>query len=33
MPGAAVFVPRGGVETALNVGAEPYVEVIVELKD
>jgi mannose-6-phosphate isomerase-like protein (cupin superfamily) len=32
-PGAAVFVPRGGVETAHNVGTEPYVEVIVELKD
>jgi mannose-6-phosphate isomerase-like protein (cupin superfamily) len=33
VPGMAVFVPRGGVETAVNVGAEPYVEVIVELKD
>ena len=33
IPGMAVFVPRGGVETAINVGAEPYVEVIVELKD
>jgi len=33
IPGLAVFVPRGGVETAVNVGAEPYVEVIVELKD
>jgi len=33
IPGMAVFVPRGGVETAVNVGAEPYVEVIVELKD
>jgi hypothetical protein len=32
-PGAAVFVPRGGVETACNVGREPYREVIVELKD
>ena len=33
IPGMAVFVPRGGVETAINVGDEPYVEVIVELKD
>ena len=31
--GAAVFVPRGGVETARNVGRQPYHEVIVELKD
>ena len=31
--GTAVFVPRGGIETAINVGDEPYVEVIVELKD
>jgi hypothetical protein len=33
IPGMAVFVPRGGVETAVNVGTEAYVEVIVELKD
>jgi hypothetical protein len=33
VPGTAVFVRRGGVETARNVGAEPYREVIVELKD
>lgn len=33
VPGAAVFVRRGGVETARNVGAEPYNEVIIELKD
>jgi hypothetical protein len=32
IPGMAVFVPRGGVETAINVGEQPYVEVIVELK-
>ena len=31
--GAVVPVRRGGVETAHNVGHEPYVEVIVELKD
>ena len=33
VPGAAVFVRRGGVETARNVGTEPYNEVIIELKD
>lgn len=33
VPGAVVEVLRGGVETARNVGAEPYVEIIVELKD
>jgi beta-alanine degradation protein BauB len=33
VPGATVFVPRGGVETARNVGAEPYHEIIIELKD
>jgi hypothetical protein len=27
-----VQVPAGGVETARNVGTEPYVEIIVELK-
>jgi hypothetical protein len=33
IPGAAIFVERGGVETAVNIGEEPYLEVIVELKD
>ena len=33
VPGATVFVRRGGVETARNVGTEPYNEVIIELKD
>jgi predicted metal-dependent enzyme (double-stranded beta helix superfamily) len=33
VPGAVSLVPRGGVETARNVGDQPYVEVIVELKD
>ena len=32
VPGAVVAVPRGGVERAHNVGRQPYVEVIVELK-
>ncbi|MBV8305660.1 MAG: hypothetical protein JOZ04_15720 [Acidimicrobiia bacterium] len=31
--GMTVFVPRGGVETARNVGSEPYREIIIELKD
>ena len=33
VPGAVVRVPRGGVERARNVGTQPYLEVIVELKD
>ena len=33
IPGMTVFVPRGGVETARNVGSQPYREVIIELKD
>ena len=32
IPGMVVQVADGGVETARNVGSEPYVEVIVELK-
>jgi beta-alanine degradation protein BauB len=31
--GMTVFVARGGVETARNVGNEPYREIIIELKD
>jgi beta-alanine degradation protein BauB len=33
VPGAVVHVRRGGRERALNVGTQPYLEVIVELKD
>jgi predicted metal-dependent enzyme (double-stranded beta helix superfamily) len=33
VPGAVVHVARGGVESARNVGAEPYLEIVVELKD
>jgi hypothetical protein len=33
IPGAAIYVTRGGVETARNLGEKPYLEVIVELKD
>jgi hypothetical protein len=32
IPGMVTFVPAGGIETAVNCGAEPYHEVIVELK-
>jgi predicted metal-dependent enzyme (double-stranded beta helix superfamily) len=33
VPGAVVPVRRGGVERARNVGAEDYVEIVIELKD
>jgi beta-alanine degradation protein BauB len=33
VPGAVVHVRRGGVERARNVGTEPYLEVIVEIKE
>jgi hypothetical protein len=33
VPGAAIYLQRGGIETAVNVGELPYHEVIVELKD
>jgi hypothetical protein len=32
IPGIVTFVPKGGIETAVNAGKEPYYEVIVELK-
>jgi predicted metal-dependent enzyme (double-stranded beta helix superfamily) len=32
VPGMVTFVPAGGIETAVNVGAQPYYEIIVELK-
>lgn len=31
--GAFVYIPKGGIETARNVGHEPYRELIIELKD
>ena len=31
--GRCVFVERGGVETAVNVGTTPYREILIELKD
>jgi predicted metal-dependent enzyme (double-stranded beta helix superfamily) len=33
VPGAVVHVARGGVESARNVGARPYLEIVVEIKD
>jgi len=33
IPGAVIAMKRGGVETAVNVGEKPYLEIIVELKD
>jgi beta-alanine degradation protein BauB len=33
VPGAVVHVTHGGVESARNVGAQPYLEIVVELKD
>src|SRR5581483_2229667 len=31
--GRCVYVPRGGVEVAVNAGREPYREILIELKD
>jgi hypothetical protein len=33
VPGQAVYVERGGIEIARNVGDVPYSEIIIELKD
>ncbi|HXY94180.1 MAG TPA: cupin [Acidimicrobiia bacterium] len=33
VPGSVVYIERGGVETAKNVGQLPYREIIIELKD
>jgi len=33
VPGAVIHVRRGGIERARNVGTQPYLEVIVELKN
>ena len=32
IPGMVTFVPEGGIEAAVNTGAEPFYEIIVELK-
>ena len=31
-PGKTRFIPRGGIETAVNVGARRYREILIELK-
>jgi hypothetical protein len=33
VPGAVVYIERGGIETAKNVGKQPYREILIELKD
>jgi hypothetical protein len=33
VPGTAVYIERGGIETARNVGEKPYYEILIELKD
>ena len=32
-PGNVIYAERGGIETAVNTGAEPFLEIVVELKD
>ena len=32
MPGQALYIDRGGIATARNIGKERYREIIVELK-
>jgi hypothetical protein len=32
-PGNAIFIARGGIETARNVGRRAYHEILIELKD
>jgi hypothetical protein len=33
VPGTVVYIERGGIETARNVGEKPYYEILIELKD
>jgi hypothetical protein len=33
VPGNAIYIDRGGIETARNVGQKPYYEILIELKD
>jgi hypothetical protein len=33
VPGAVVYIEKGGIETAVNIGEQPYREIIIELKD
>ncbi len=32
VPGKARYIPRGGIETAVNVGVQRYREILIELK-
>jgi beta-alanine degradation protein BauB len=32
-PGNAIYIERGGIETAKNTGQQPYREILIELKD
>jgi hypothetical protein len=32
-PGNVLFAERGGIETAVNIGQQPFHEIVVELKD
>ena len=33
VPGTAIYIERGGIEIARNVGQKPYYEILIELKD
>ena len=33
VPGQVLYIERGGIEIARNVGEVPYSEIIIELKD
>lgn len=33
IPGQSMFISKGGIETAVNTGAKPYYEILIELKD
>jgi hypothetical protein len=32
-PGNVLYAERGGIETAINIGEQPFYEIVVELKD
>jgi hypothetical protein len=32
-PGNVIYADRGGIETAVNIGDQPFYEIVVELKD
>jgi len=33
VPGSVVYIERGGIETAVNIGEKLYREILIELKD